>query len=81
MLPWVSSNGFELLPQKFTPSQLQRVYEAILCEPLDKRDFRKRMEALDALRPLTETAQEGAGRPAQLFTLRRRGSTLSNEDT
>ena len=64
--------GFELLPKKFTLSQLQRVHEAILGEPLDKRNFRKRIEALDAVRPLKETTQEGAGRPAQLFSARRR---------
>ena len=63
--------GFELLPKKFTLSQLQRVHEAILGEPLDKRNFRKRIDALGLVRPLDESASVGAGRPAQLFTFRR----------
>jgi len=63
--------GFELLPKKFTLSQLQRVHEAILGEPLDKRNFRKRVDALGVVRPLKESASPGAGRPAQLFSFRR----------
>ena len=63
--------GFELLPKKFTLSQLQRVYETILGEPLDKRNFRKRVDALGVVRPLNETAVQGAGRPAQLFSFRK----------
>ena len=64
--------GFELLPRKFTLSQLQRVHEAILGEPLDKRNFRKRVDALGLVRPLDESVSAGAGRPAQLFSFRRR---------
>ena len=63
--------GFELLPQKFTLSQLQRVHEAILGETLDKRNFRKRVDALGVVRPLNESMRDGTGRPAQLFTFRR----------
>ena len=64
--------GFELLPKKFTLSQLQRVYEAILGEPLDKRNFRKRVDALGVVKPLNETViAGGAGRPAQLFSFRK----------
>jgi ADP-ribose pyrophosphatase YjhB (NUDIX family) len=64
--------GFELLPKKFTLSQLQRVYEAILGEELDKRNFRKRVDALGVVKPLNETViVGGAGRPAQLFSFRR----------
>ena len=59
--------GFELLPQKFTLTQLQRLYEAILCRPLDKRNFRKKALGYDLLIPLKETHQDGAHRPAQLF--------------
>lgn len=63
--------GFELLPKKFTLSQLQRVHEAILGEPLDKRNFRKRVDALGVVRPLNESVTLPAGRPAQLFVFRR----------
>ena len=63
--------GFELLPKKFTLSQLQRVHEVILGEALDKRNFRKRIDALGLVRPLDESVSVGAGRPAQLFAFRR----------
>lgn len=59
--------GFELLPEKFTLSQLQHLYEAILQEPLDKRNFRKKILSMGLLLPLKETARAGAHRPAQLF--------------
>jgi len=59
--------GFELLPPKFTLTQLQRLYEAVLGEPLDKRNFRKKALSYDLLIPLKEKHQEGAHRPAQLF--------------
>ena len=60
--------GFQLLPRKFTLTQLQRVYEAILGRALDKRNFRRKMELLDILTPLAERAQDGASRPAQLYS-------------
>ena len=60
--------GFQLLPKKFTLTQLQRVYEAILDRALDKRNFRRKMELLDILTPLDEWAREGPSRPAQLYT-------------
>jgi 8-oxo-dGTP diphosphatase len=59
--------GFQLLPDRFTLTQLQRVYEAILGRALDKRNFRRKMELLDILTPLEEWAREGASRPAQLY--------------
>jgi len=59
--------GFELLPPKFTLTQLQRLYEAVLGEPLDKRNFRKKALSYDLLIPLQEKHQEGPHRPAQLF--------------
>ena len=59
--------GFQLLPKTFTLTQLQRVYEAVLGRPLDKRNFRRKMALLDILKPLEEWVQEGPSRPAQLF--------------
>lgn len=59
--------GFQLLPARFTLTQLQRVYEAILGRALDKRNFRRKMELLDILTPLEEWVREGASRPAQLY--------------
>jgi 8-oxo-dGTP diphosphatase len=41
--------GFELLPHFFTLSQLQSLYETVLERPLDKRNFRKKILAMDLL--------------------------------
>jgi hypothetical protein len=35
--------GFQLLPPRFTLTQLQLLYEAILGEKIDKRNFRKKV--------------------------------------
>jgi hypothetical protein len=39
--------GINLLPEEFTLTQLQNLYEAILGEPIDKRNFRKRIAQMD----------------------------------
>ncbi len=59
--------GFELLPKKFTLSQFQALYEAILGRELDKRNFRKKLLALDLLVALDESTNAASRRPAQLF--------------
>jgi 8-oxo-dGTP diphosphatase len=59
--------GFELLPPKFTLSQLQHIYEAVLEAELDKRNFRKKVLGFDLLIPLKEKQMVGRHRPAQLF--------------
>lgn len=59
--------GFELLPPKFTLSELQHLYEAALETPLDKRNFRKKVLGFGLLVPLKETQMMGRHRPAQLF--------------
>lgn len=59
--------GFELLPPRFTLTQLQRLYEAVLETELDKRNFRKKVLGFGLLIPLKETQMTGRHRPAQLF--------------
>lgn len=59
--------GFELLPKKFTLSQLQRLYELVLERALDKRNFRKRVLAMDLLVELDEVEQDVAHRAARLY--------------
>ena len=59
--------GFELLPPKFSLTQLQRMYEIILERPLDKRNFRKKILSLDILQDLGEVEQDVAHRAAQLY--------------
>jgi len=59
--------GFELLPPKFTLFQLQKLYEAILGQPLDKRNFRKKILSMDLLIKLDEIQTGVAHRAAQLY--------------
>ena len=59
--------GFELLPKKFTLTQLQRMYEVILERPLDKRNFRKKILAMDLLVELDEVQKDVAHRAARLY--------------
>jgi 8-oxo-dGTP diphosphatase len=59
--------GFELLPEKFTLSQLQRLYEVILDTPLDKRNFRKKIGRMSYLTPLDEKQIGVAHKPARLY--------------
>lgn len=59
--------GFELLPRKFTLSQLQRLYEVVLERPLDKRNFRKKILGMELLVPLEETETDVAHRAARLY--------------
>ncbi len=59
--------GFELLPPKFTLTQLQRLYEVILERELDKRNFRKKILAMDLLEELDEVEQDVSHRAARLY--------------
>jgi 8-oxo-dGTP diphosphatase len=59
--------GFELLPPKFTLTQLQHLYEAIAEAPLDKRNFRKKILAMDLLIETDEIEKDVAHRAARLY--------------
>jgi len=63
--------GYELLPKKFTLSELQRVYEIILQRPVDKRNFRKKVLAQGQIIELNETRSDVAHRPARLYSFRK----------
>ena len=58
--------GFQLLPKRFSLTELQEVYEAILDKQLDKRNFRRKIALLKILRP-TREYRHGGRRPARLF--------------
>jgi 8-oxo-dGTP diphosphatase len=58
--------GFQLLPARFSLTELQEVYEAILGKKLDKRNFRRKLALLKILRP-TREYRRGGRRPAKLF--------------
>lgn len=60
--------GFEFLPRKFTLTQLQRLYETILCEPLDKRNFRKKILATGVLEETEDFEVDVAHRAAKLYS-------------
>jgi len=61
-----SNVGFELLPDKFTLTELQFVHEAILGESLDKRNFRRKIIQKGIVKPTKEWQRTGR-KPAQLF--------------
>ena len=58
--------GFQLLPEKFTMTELQEIYEAILGKNLDKRNFRRKLALLKILKALPEY-RRGGQRPARLY--------------
>jgi 8-oxo-dGTP diphosphatase len=58
---------FQLLPEEFTLTELQRVYESILGRRLDKRNFRRKMDILGILRAQSRVRREGLRRPARLY--------------
>ncbi|MBN1665822.1 MAG: NUDIX hydrolase [Anaerolineales bacterium] len=64
-----SAAAFELLPETFTLSELQRTYEIILGEKLDKRNFRRRIQQAGIIEA-TNRMRSGEGRPARLFRYR-----------
>ena len=60
--------AFQLLPQKFTLTELQKAYEMILMKKLDKRNFRKKFLSLAILKELDEYTKSGSKRPARLYS-------------
>lgn len=59
--------GFELLPRRFTLSQLQRLYETVLGQELDKRNFRRRVLKTGLLVETDQMQQDVAHRAARLY--------------
>jgi 8-oxo-dGTP diphosphatase len=62
----------QLLPEKFTLTELEELYEHVLDRELDKRNFRKKIEELGILEKTRETKMEGAHRPAALYKFKTR---------
>lgn len=60
---------FAFLPARFTLGQVQRLMETILGMPLDKRNFRKKLQASGLLVPREEVEMDVAHRAAQLYSL------------
>ena len=68
--------AYSLLPQRFTLTQMQHVYETILGEQLDKRNFRRRVVGLGIVQETGQTAKQGAHRPAMLYEFVSRRPTV-----
>lgn len=64
--------AFELLPEKFTLTQLQQLYEVILNKKLDKRNFRKKMLNYGILKELNEKQKGVSYRAAKLYKFDKR---------
>ena len=62
---------FEMMPQAFTLSALQRAVEAVVGVTLHKQNFRRALERTELVEGLGRTDQETGGRPAELFRFRR----------
>lgn len=67
----------QLMPESFTLTELQRVYEHIQDKSIDKRNFRKRIKALDLVMPTGELRRDTAFRPAKLYRARIPTNVLS----
>jgi 8-oxo-dGTP diphosphatase len=67
---------YSLMPDEFSLSALQRVYETILGRPLDKRNFRRRILSAGIIRPTARRSVSGAHRPALLYSFVSRRPTV-----
>jgi ADP-ribose pyrophosphatase YjhB (NUDIX family) len=64
--------SFNLLPDLFTLTQLQHVYEAVLGEEIDKRNFRKRIKSIDFIEKTELIDKLTSKRGAALYRFNRR---------
>jgi len=66
------------MPKRFTLSQLQTLYEQIAGHPLDKRNFRKQIQAQNLIKETDEWYKEGRHRPARYYVFAKQ--TVQNLD-
>jgi ADP-ribose pyrophosphatase YjhB (NUDIX family) len=67
--------GFELLPELFTLTQMQRLYEAVNGEELDKRNFRKRIKEMDFIEKTDLIDKKTSKRGASLYRFNKKAFT------
>lgn len=60
--------GYNLLPEKFTISDLQKLYESILDRKLDRRNFLRKITAIGILKKLDEKKQNVAHKAPSLYS-------------
>ncbi|MCB9252413.1 MAG: NUDIX hydrolase [Flavobacteriales bacterium] len=70
--------GFELMPQKFTLSQLQLLYESILQTELDKRNFRRKILKTGIIKPLKEKQEGVSHKPARYYMFNKKYQGLQD---
>ena len=70
--------GFELLPDLFTLTQLQRLYEAVNGEEIDKRNFRKRVKEMNYIEKTELIDKQSSRRGASLYRFNKQAF---NEDS
>ncbi|MFH1174404.1 MAG: NUDIX domain-containing protein [archaeon] len=59
--------AFSVLPEKFTLTSLQRLYEVVFDKPFDKRNFRKKLFSLKIVEPTKEIDRNVSHRPPQFY--------------
>ncbi len=69
--------AFSLLPKKFSLGELQRIYEIVFGENIDKRNFRKKILLLDILKK-ESINHDAPYRPPQLYSLKKRIGDIVN---
>jgi 8-oxo-dGTP diphosphatase len=68
-----STIAFAFMPEKFTLTELQEVYEIIRREAIDKRNFRKWILGLGQIAETKEERRGGVRRPARLYRVKHPG--------
>ena len=61
--------AFSMLPEKFTISQLQKIYEIVFNKKFDKRNFRKKLILLEIVKETKEKITDVSHRPPKLYKL------------
>ncbi|MBU1179464.1 NUDIX hydrolase [Patescibacteria group bacterium] len=67
---------WSLLPEKFTFTELQNVYETILGKRLDRRNFRKKFLALKLIKSTGKKVMRGVHRPAMTYQFKSREAKI-----
>lgn len=73
-----SNISYALLPKEFTLSELQSLYESIIGQVLDKRNFRKKILDIELVKETGRVRRDGPSRPAKLFQFANRRPKMVN---
>jgi 8-oxo-dGTP diphosphatase len=70
--------AFQFLPEMFTLTELQAVYEIVFNKQLDKRNFRKKILSLGLIEYTGKMKRDVAHRPAKLYSFSKKHTSLEN---